>query len=529
MPVITGILFDRVIPAGEREQLWVFGAVLLTGAFATAVFLVARGIALLRIEGRMDSAIYAALWDRILSLPADFFRKYSAGDLTERAVGFITLKQVISGLVVLTLLTGAFSWLNLLVMAAYDVQLALIAVLLALLLLALSATLGMQFLRAQRQVAHTRGEISGLVTQLMHGMSKLRVAGAEKRAFALWAGAFSEQKKHAFRAQTARNMQSVLVAMYPILAGIVVFAVAYERTLSTGAFLAFNAAFAQFLAAMLVFSATLLTVLSTVPLYERLRPILTLRPEVDEQKVHPGELTGAIEVNHVVFRYDKDGPLVLDDVTFTVKPGEFVALVGPSGSGKSTLLRHLLGFEMPDSGAVYFDGQSLSEVDLRAVRRQIGVVLQHSQVLTGTMLENITGASHLNEKDAWDAARRAGIADDIEQMPMGMQTYVSEGGTTLSGGQRQRLLIARALVTRPRIIFFDEATSALDDRSQALVTESLKQVDATRIVIAHRLSTIVDADRILVMQRGRLVESGTYQTLMARRGVFARLAERQLV
>jgi ABC-type bacteriocin/lantibiotic exporter with double-glycine peptidase domain len=265
-----------------------------------------------------------------------------------------------------------------------------------------------------------------------------------------------------------------------------------------------------------------------VPIYERLKPILQTLPEVDEQKTYPGELSGSIEVNHVSFRYDKDGPPILDDVTFSVKSGEFVALVGPSGSGKSTLLRHLLGFESPDSGAIYYDGLALTEVDLRAVRQQIGVVLQHSQVMTGSILDNIVGASNLPVEEAWDAARRAGIADDIKQMPMGMQTYISEGGSTFSGGQRQRLLIARALVTRPRIIFFDEATSALDDQSQAMVTDSLKRLDATRIVIAHRLSTVVDADHILVLKRGKVVESGTYQELMALGGVFAELAQRQL-
>jgi ATP-binding cassette subfamily C protein len=266
-----------------------------------------------------------------------------------------------------------------------------------------------------------------------------------------------------------------------------------------------------------------------VPLVERLRPILRTLPEVDEQKTHPGALSGSIEVSHVSFRYEHEGPLSLDDVTFKVRAGEFVALVGPSGSGKSTLLRHLLGFETPDSGAIYYDGQALAEVDLRAVRRQIGVVLQHSKVISGTILDNILGASHLSVDDAWEAARHAGIAADIEQMPMGMHTFISEGGSTLSGGQRQRLLIARALVTRPRLVFFDEATSALDDRSQAVVTQSLRQLDATRIVIAHRLSTVEHADRIFVMQRGKLVESGTYQSLLDQKGVFADLARRQLV
>ncbi len=530
VPVVTGVVFDRLIPSGEQTQLLVLGGALAASALAIALFQIVRSIVLLRVEGRMDSSIQAAVWDRLLSLPADFFRRYSAGELTERALGIYTIKQTLSGSVILSMLSGIFSTLNLLVMFYYDARLALMMIGIMLVVFAAMAGLGWQLLRYQRQVTRTQGEISGLIVQLVGGMSKLRVAGAEGRAFFLWASVFSTQKKLAFRAQSVMNYLNVLIAVFPVLASMVLYALVYGQTsLSTGMFLAFNAAFVQFVVAGMQFSGAFVAALSIVPVYERLKPILQTLPEVDEQKADPGELSGAIEVNHVSFRYDKEGPLVLDDVTFNVEPGEFVALVGASGSGKSTLLRHLLGFERPDSGAVYYDGQALSEIDLRAVRRQIGVVLQHSQVVTGTILENIVGSSGLTADDAWEAARQAGIEADIKQMPMGMQTYISEGGSTFSGGQRQRLLIARALVTRPRIIFFDEATSALDDRSQSQVTESLKQVDATRIVIAHRLSTIVDADHILVMQRGKIVEHGTYQELLGRGSVFSELAQRQLI
>lgn len=529
-PIVTRLVFDRLIPSGDHSQLLVFGALLVISAIALALFQVVRSFALLRLESRMDSSIQAAIWDRLLSLPPDFFRRYTAGDLTQRATGVSAIKQTLSGSVTLAILAGLFSWANLLLMLYYDVPLALAALGLALIATLVTLGLGLRLLRHEREVTHAQGELSGLIAQLVGGISKLRVAGAEGRAFFLWASDFSRQKKTSFRASSVNNYLSTFIAGYPVLAAMVIFAAINDRMgMTTGTFLAFYAAFVQFMAAGLQFASAFVVALTVVPLYERLKPILRERPEVDEQKAHPGPLSGVIEVSHVLFRYDKDGPLVLDDVSFTVEPGEFVALVGASGSGKSTLLRLLLGFEKPDSGAVYYDGQALAEIDLRAVRRQIGVVLQHSQVMTGPILDNILGASNLSVEDAWEAARRAGIAADIQQMPMGMQTYISEGGSTLSGGQRQRLLIARALVARPRIIFFDEATSALDDRSQAQVTESLKQVDATRLVIAHRLSTIMDADRILVMHRGRLVESGTYQELLAQNGVFAQLAQRQLV
>jgi len=268
--------------------------------------------------------------------------------------------------------------------------------------------------------------------------------------------------------------------------------------------------------------------LSVVPMIERVRPILQALPEVDQVKSDPGELTGEIQINHINFRYKAGGPLALHDVSLNIGAGEFVALVGPTGSGKSTLLRLLLGFDAPESGAIYYDGQDLHGLDIRAVRRQLGVVLQNGKLMPGDILTNIVGASTLTIEDAWEAARMAGLDKEIEQMPMGMHTVIGEGGSTLSGGQRQRLLIARAVVTRPRILFFDEATSALDNATQAAIGASLERLQATRVVIAHRLSTIVKADRIFVLDAGRLVQSGTYAELMNQPGLFADLVRRQL-
>jgi ATP-binding cassette subfamily C protein len=275
-------------------------------------------------------------------------------------------------------------------------------------------------------------------------------------------------------------------------------------------------------------SSAILASFNTIPLYEQAKPILEARPEVDGHKADPGTLTGAIEVQHAAFRYAEDGPPVLRDVTLSVRPGEFVAFVGASGSGKSTLLRLLLAFEAPTAGAVYVDGQDLSGLDVQSVRRQIGVVLQNGRLLSGDLFTNIVGSGLATTEDAWEAARMAGLDDDIRAMPMGMHTVVSEGGGMLSGGQRQRLMIARALVHRPRILLFDEATSALDNRTQAVVSASLERLQATRIVVAHRLSTIIKADRIFVIERGEIVEEGSYEELMRRDGAFAALARRQL-
>ena len=252
-------------------------------------------------------------------------------------------------------------------------------------------------------------------------------------------------------------------------------------------------------------------------------------PEVNEAKADPGELRGRIELSRVSFRYKADGPVILKDVSLQILPGQFVAIVGPSGSGKSTLLRLLLGFDKPEAGTISYDGQELSGLDIQSVRKQLGVVLQNGKLMPGDIYQNIVGSSQLALEAAWEAAQSAGLDEDIHQMPMGMHTVLSEGAGTLSGGQRQRLMIARAVVAKPRILIFDEATSALDNRTQGIVSRSLERLKATRIVIAHRLSTIINADKIIVVKGGSIVQSGTYAELIDQDGLFAELAKRQLV
>ena len=244
---------------------------------------------------------------------------------------------------------------------------------------------------------------------------------------------------------------------------------------------------------------------------------------------HPGELRGCVEISHIHFRYAPDTPLVLRDVSLSVRPGDFVAIIGPSGSGKSSLFRLLLRFEQPESGAIYYDGQDLAGLDVQVVRQQMGVVIQNARLASGSVLMNIIGSSPLDIDHAWEAAASAGLADDIRAMPMGMHTIVSEGGANLSGGQRQRLLIARAIARKPHIFLFDEATSALDNRTQAVISRSLESLQSTRIVIAHRLSTIMNASRIFVMERGVVVQSGSHTELASQSGLFRELAKRQLV
>ncbi|MFC1833447.1 ATP-binding cassette domain-containing protein [Thermodesulfobacteriota bacterium] len=504
---------------------------LLIAALVSGMFLVVQALAQLRIDGWMG----AAIWDRLLKLPVKFFRAFSAGDLVNRAMGINQIQRLLSGAAVSTMVSAVFAVFNLAMMFWFSRQLALVGLIIVSVSLIIAAVAFTVQMRYQRPLYRILGDIQGLVFQMILGISKLRISAAENRAFYLWADKFSAQKRLDFKTQNVTNAVTVFSTILPLAGTLAVFgyfAVSGNpalKTLSTGSFLAFQAAYLAVLAAISHSLSFLFPVLAVVPLYERTEPILVAVPEVDSGSRGVLELRGHIEVSHVSFRYIPNGPLVLKDVSFEVTPGEFVAIVGPSGSGKSTLYRLLLGFETPESGAVYFDGHDLSSLDVRSVRRQMGVVIQNGKLITGTILSNIVGTAKLTIDDAWEAARQCALEDDIKAMPMGMHTIIGEGGSGFSGGQRQRILIARAIVSKPGILLFDEATSALDNESQAAVSRSLERLQATRLVIAHRLSTIKNADRILVVSDGHLVESGSYAELMAQGGEFAALAERQLV
>lgn len=529
-PIASQRIFDDVLPNGDKGELLGIGLFLAAIAVASALFQITRSVAVLRIEGRLDASIQAAVWDRLLSLPAPFFRQYTAGDLGSRAMGINAIRQILSGPVTTTVLSAIFSVFNVVLLFYYDAVLALAALGLVAVAVVVTILSGYVQVRYQRTLMAIQGQISGLLLQMLNGIAKFRVIGAEDRAFVLWADRFVEQRRLAYRARLVQNNLQTFNAAYPVITSLTIFAVlalTHGGGLTTGAFIAFNAAYAQVLTNALQVSAAVITILNVIPLYERARPILHTLPEVDDATASPGELSGAIELSHASFRYSADGPLVLQDVSIAVKPGEMVALVGPSGSGKSTVLRLLLGFEQPEAGGVFYDGQDLAGLNVREVRRQIGTVIQNGKVMSGPLLQNIIGSSQLTVEDAWEAARMAGLDEDIRAMPMGMFTVVSEEGGTFSGGQRQRLMIARALAHRPRIVFFDEATSALDNRTQEIVTRSMESLHATRVVIAHRLSTIINADRIYVMQNGRVVQSGTYNELLQQPGLFADLAKRQ--
>ncbi|MCH7602900.1 MAG: NHLP bacteriocin export ABC transporter permease/ATPase subunit [Planctomycetes bacterium] len=534
-PVAIGYVFDAIIPGSERLQLLHLALILIVAAFATAAFHITRNIALIRVQYRAGDPLQAAVFERLLNLNAGFFKDYSAGDLGIRAMGIDNIMNLLSTSVTTTIVTSLFSVFSIGLLFYYSPFIALVALGLVAVVLIVVITSGVMQLRYKRQLETSHGAIQSMLLQLVNGIAKIRVAAAEDRAFAQWAGKFAHHTRLRLQSRIIDNRLDVFIAFFPVVTSIVIFALVADgadgsvQTLSTGSFLAFLAAFTSLLTAMTRLGSTLVNVLNVLPIYARLKPILEATPEVDSDKTDPGALRGRIEISNVSFRYDPDGPLILDDVSFHAEPGEFVALVGPSGSGKSTLFRILLGFEQPDSGSIAYDGFDASGLDPRALRRQLGVVLQDGDLLPGDIFTNIVGSTvNLTIDDAWEAARHAGLAKDIEEMPMGMHTILAEGAGTISGGQRQRLMIARALVTRPRIVFFDEATSALDNPSQAIVTKSLDQLRSTRIVIAHRLSTIINADRIFVLERGRIVQQGTYDELVNEPGMFQALVKRQI-
>jgi ATP-binding cassette subfamily C protein len=534
MPFATGVIFDTIIPGAERDQL--LQAVVLMAASAVTMILLTtvRSYAVLRIEGRMDFALQAAVWDRLLKLPVPFFRDYSAGDLATRSMAINRIREMLTGSTLSSILSGIFSCTSFFLLFYYSAPLALVAVTLIAVAVAVLAASSFLRLRYQRTLSTAQGKIAGLVFEFINGVAKFRVSGTESRAFTRWAGEFAWKKRQDFLARRVSNVMSVFDSMFPILASVIIFlglAWTLEKpgtTLTTGKFLAFNAAFGQLMAAVLGLTSVALSLLDIVPLYERARPILETLPEVDRSKTDPGVLKGNIEVSHLVFRYREDSSVVLNDVSLQIRAGQFIAIVGPSGSGKSTLLRLLLGFEKPQSGSIYFDGQDLAGLDAQEVRAQMGIVIQNGKLMSGDILTSIGGSTFLTVDDAWHAARIAGLEQDIKDMPMGMYTVVGEGGSGFSGGQRQRLMIARAVAGSPRILVFDEATSALDNQTQALVSSALETLETTRIVVAHRLSTIVNTDRIFVLDQGRVVQSGTYMELINQEGVFADLAKRQL-
>ncbi len=532
-PLITKTLVNSVIPRSELDQLAFCALALAVTAIAVASVQTMQGLAMLRVEGTMDWRLQAAVIDRMLRLPTSLFREYTVGDFVDRALGIDAARRVFTGRALRSMMTAFFACFSIALMFYYDLELGLVALLLTLVRALIIAAVSVVRLYYENKYFGLQGKIGGFVLQLIAGIGKLRVADATTRALAVWSRQFAAQKRNFIGSQRASNVLGVFETAYPLIASLVVFGAAtYLKSKllnDVGGFLAFFAAFGQSMASVGAFASGISESLIAIPHIARLRPLISGMTELSDERKSPGELSGTVELSRVTFRYASSGPPVLENISFRIAQGEYVAIVGPSGSGKSSLFRLLLGFEKPESGTVFLDGKAIETLDISAVRRQLGVVLQNGKLTTGSIYDNVCGGVQLPLEQAWEATRLAGLDEDVKAMPMGMNTVVAEGVNTLSGGQRQRIMIARAIARRPRILLFDEATSALDNRSQAVVSDALGNLNVTRIVIAHRLSTVRRADRIIVLVDGKVVQTGSYAELSNTPGTFASFAQRQLL
>lgn len=535
VPIISGYVFNVIIPGGKKDEIVQIGLILLTTVVTIGLLNFSKSLAVLRFEGTASYKLQSALWDRILSLRVPFFSLYNPGDLAERSLGIEKIRTTLSANVMSAISSGIFSVFYLALLFFYDVRLACLALVLGLAVALFTLSISML---AYKHVAFQRrmeAIISGFMMMVIRGISKIRLTGSKEKVFSIWADKFAQQKEHYARKQRLIMIADIFTFTFPILASLLIYLRIYKLLTNDvsgfeiGDFIAFNSAYLFFQGALINTFMVTVPLMGIKPTYQLFKPILDAETEDYENKVDPGTLHGGIEITKLSFKYKDSSDWILRDISLTIHPGEFVALAGSSGSGKSTLYRILLGFEQYQEGSVLFDGHELKDLDIRTVRDQLGVVLQNGKIMQGTVLYNIIGTANYTEEDAWEAARMAGCDKDIENLPLQMHTILPPGGGTLSGGQQQRIVIARALVRKPKILLFDEATSALDNETQQIVSENVDRLKATRIVIAHRLSTIQHADRIFVMDKGKIVESGSFEELTSRDGFFQNLVKSQLV
>ncbi|MDH6423400.1 ATP-binding cassette domain-containing protein [Aurantimicrobium minutum] len=531
VPVTSGLIIGELVPAGEAQSIVVLMVILILIAVMTTFIAASQGLIIQRLSARFGIRITEAIYERVFRLPASFHRENVPGELGERIAGAGIFRSAMASIVP-SIISAVGALIGSVIVLSYlspslvvgVVGLALLSVLIG---VAMLPKLGHN---ASRQT-ESNIELTGLTFSMLVGIAKIRTAGAEERMFSRWTYRFAKMHM-ALRDVSQTNLIMGLVSSLPT-ALVPIILVVSEATgasqLTIGEFTTATSASASAAAAIVGLLPLAIGLVSAWPSIVSLKPVLEAEPEpLGNAGGDPGVLSGRVSFDTVNFGYTPEMN-ILSDVTFNIPAGTMTAIVGASGSGKSTIIRLLLGLETPESGTVLYDGQALSSLDRAAVLAQMGIVPQESALIPGSILENIlASAPGSTEEDAWRAAERAGIAQDIREMPMGMQTVISDGASTFSGGQKQRLMIARALVNEPRILILDEATSALDNHTQTMVSESIENLGSTRIVVAHRLSTIRGADQIIVLDKGKVIEVGTYDELMALNGAFTKLASRQI-
>ena len=527
-PRVYSLVTGKILEGHNMNLMAGVGVFLLTSAFAAQLIGLVSSLLMQRINTKTSQAVQASVMMRILSLPVSFFRRYSSGELSSRAGSVNSLCSMMLNNI---LSIGLSSLLSLLYVAQiFSFAPALVWPSLLIILATVVMSLAVSFVQIgiSRKRMKLSAEEQGMSYTVINGIQKIRLSGSEKRVFARWGRLYAKGAQLEYNPPLFLKINTVITTAISLIGTIVLYYLAIQTNVGVSQYYAFTAAYGRVMGAFSALAGIAVSVASIRPVLEMAEPILKAEPEVAADKQPVDRVTGHIEMSHVSFRYEESMPYVLNDLSLDIKAGEYVAIVGRTGCGKSTLVRLLLGFEKPEKGGIFYDRHDLNSLDPRSLRKHIGVVIQNGQLFQGDIFSNITiSAPDLTLDEAWEAAEMAGIAQDIRDMPMGMQTLISEGQGGISGGQKQRLMIARAVAPKPSILIFDEATSALDNKTQKQVSGALDKLNCTRIVIAHRLSTIRNCDRILVMDKGTIIEEGTYDDLIAQNGHFAELVARQ--
>ena len=527
-PLITKIVFSQLIPTGKITLIETMAILLISAAISVFLLTAVKTRLLDRIRLRMDVTLQNAVTGRLLHLPASFYQGKSAGGTAQAAFGLNLIPDIISNAVMGSALSAVFAFIYIFQIAVLAPSLFLPAFVTLIVQLCIIVVSLMQKIRKAREELAAEKETQSIVYALISGIQRVRLSAAEKRGFAQWAQKYKNKAGAKFRLPLPAVAQNEIVGAIALLGTLWVYARGASSGIDVAVFAAFLSAFAMATGSFTQLSQSSQQLSYLKPALEMAEPILSAVPETGSDKKLIGQLKGGIELAHLSFRYTEDGPLILDNINIRIEPGDYIAIVGKSGCGKSTLIRLLLGFELPEKGSVSYDGIDLKDIDPVSVRKNIGTVLQDGKLFAGDIYANITvSAPWLSVDDAWKAAEMAGAAEYIRQMPMGMHTRISEGGGGISGGQKQRLMIARAIAPRPKVLLFDEATSALDNITQKIISDSLEELNCTRIVVAHRLSTIRQCDRIIVLDGGKIVEEGSYEELVAANGFFKELVKRQ--
>lgn len=530
VPKFNSILFSDVVESNNLQVLGAIATFLISAKISTVLISTFQTMFMNRIKNKMDVSVQAAAMMRVMTLPPDFFKEYAAGELAGRVQCLSSISSTVVDSILGTGLTSLFSVLYILQIFKYApgmVSTALGLLIVTVIFTIFSALVQSKVSEKQMGIAM---EEQGMVYAMISGIQKIRLAGAEKRIFARWGNLYSKKSRLQYNPPLIIKWNMPIGTLIRVGGAGLLYYAALANHVSVADYYAFNSAYGMTSSAFLALTGVALEFASLKPVLEMVKPILETKPEVSVNKEMVSRVSGSIELNNVSFGYNENTPLVIDDLSLKIKPGEYLAIVGATGCGKTTLMRLLLGFEKPQKGAIYYDGKDLQSIDLQSLRKKIGVVLQSGSLFTGSVYSNIViSAPWLTEKEAWEAAEIAGMADDIRDLPMGMHTLVSEGSGGFSGGQKQRLMIARAVAGKPKILMLDEATSALDNITQKKISESLETLKCTRIVIAHRLSTIRQCDRIIMLENGKIVEDGTYEELVKENGKFAELVARQQI